>query len=235
MDQFLVMKNITKVYDNGIMANNNVNFSAKKGEIHAICGENGAGKSTLMKLLFGIEQPNEGQIIIKGQPVNLTSPMKAIELGIGMVHQHFMLVPSLTVAENVVLGIEPRKGLRFDMAAAVKMTREVSEKYSLAVDPLAKVEDISVGLKQKVEIIKALVKGAEILILDEPTAVLTPQETKELFEQLRALREAGHTIIFISHKLHEVKALCDRVTIIRRGAPSVFTMLPMCRSRIFPV
>lgn len=217
MDQFLVMKNITKVYDNGIMANNNVNFSAKKGEIHAICGENGAGKSTLMKLLFGIEQPNEGQIIIKGQPVNLTSPMKAIELGIGMVHQHFMLVPSLTVAENVVLGIEPRKGLRFDMAAAVKMTREVSEKYSLAVDPLAKVEDISVGLKQKVEIIKALVKGAEILILDEPTAVLTPQETKELFEQLRALREAGHTIIFISHKLHEVKALCDRVTIIRRG------------------
>lgn len=217
MDQFLVMENITKVYDNGIMANNNVNFSAKKGEIHAICGENGAGKSTLMKLLFGIEQPNEGRIIIKGQPVNLTSPIKAIELGIGMVHQHFMLVPSLTVAENVVLGIEPRKGLRFDMATAVKMTQEISDKYNLAVDPLAKVMDISVGLKQKVEIIKALVKGAEILILDEPTAVLTPQETKELFGQLRELRKAGHTIIFISHKLNEVTSLCDRVTIIRKG------------------
>lgn len=217
MEKYLVMENITKVYDNGIMANNNVCFSCTKGEIHAICGENGAGKSTLMKLLFGIEQPNEGRIYIKDQEVSLTSPTKAIEMGIGMVHQHFMLVPSLTVAENVVLGIEPRKGLKFDKKKAIEITKEVSEKYNLIIDPLAKVEDISVGLKQKVEIIKALVKGAEILILDEPTAVLTPQETKELFEQLLALRTAGHTIIFISHKLDEVKSLCDRVTVIRHG------------------
>lgn len=217
MEKYLVMENITKVYDNGIMANNNVCFSCTKGEIHAICGENGAGKTTLMKLLFGIEQPNQGKIYIKDQEVSLTSPTKAIELGIGMVHQHFMLVPSLTVAENVVLGIEPRKGLKFDKNKAMQITKEVSEKYDLTIDPLAKVEDISVGLKQKVEIIKALVKGAEILILDEPTAVLTPQETKELFEQLRALRAAGHTIIFISHKLDEVKSLCDRVTVIRHG------------------
>lgn len=217
MDKYLVMDHITKVYNNGIMANNKVCFSATKGEIHAICGENGAGKSTLMKILFGIEQPNEGKLFIKDKEVNLTSPLKAIEMGIGMVHQHFMLVPSLTVAENVVLGIEPRKGLKFDKKKAVEITKEVSEKYNLPINPLAKVEDISVGLKQKVEIIKALVKGAEILILDEPTAVLTPQETKELFEQLRNLRDEGHTIIFISHKLDEVKSLCDRVTIIRHG------------------
>ena len=217
MENFLVMKDITKVYDNGIMANDKICFSARKGEIHAICGENGAGKTTLMKLLFGVEQPNEGTITVKGHEVVLTSPMKAIELGIGMVHQHFMLVPSLSVAENAMLGIEPRKGLLFDKAKAAQRTKEVSEKYNLIIDPLAKVEDLSVGLKQKVEIIKALVKGAEILILDEPTAVLTPQETKELFEQLKALKDAGHTIIFISHKLNEVKSLCDRVTIIRHG------------------
>lgn len=217
MKDFLVMENITKVYDNGVMANDNVCFSAEKGEIHAICGENGAGKSTLMKLLFGVEQPNQGRIIIRGQEVKLTSPLKAIEMGIGMVYQHFVLVPSLTIAENVMLGIEPKKGIRFDRDKAVELTREICEKYNFDIDPLAKIEDISVGVKQKVEIIKALIRGAEILILDEPTAVLTPQETKELFEQLKILREAGHTIIFISHKLNEVKFLCDRVTIIRHG------------------
>ena len=217
MKDFLVMENITKVYDNGVMANDNVCFSAEKGEIHAICGENGAGKSTLMKLLFGVEQPNQGRIIIRGEEVKLTSPLKAIEMGIGMVYQHFVLVPSLTIAENVMLGIEPKKGIRFDKDKAVEQTRAICEKYNFDIDPLAKIEDISVGVKQKVEIIKALIRGAEILILDEPTAVLTPQETKELFEQLKLLREAGHTIIFISHKLNEVKYLCDRVTIIRHG------------------
>ena len=217
MKDFLVMENITKVYDNGVMANDNVCFSAEKGEIHAICGENGAGKSTLMKLLFGVEQPNQGRIIIRGEEVKLTSPLKAIEMGIGMVYQHFVLVPSLTIAENVMLGIEPKKGIRFDKDKAVELTRAICEKYNFDIDPLAKIEDISVGVKQKVEIIKALIRGAEILILDEPTAVLTPQETKELFEQLKLLREAGHTIIFISHKLNEVKYLCDRVTIIRHG------------------
>lgn len=199
------------------MANDNVCFSAKKGEIHAICGENGAGKSTLMKLLFGVEQPNQGRIIIRGQEVKLTSPMKAIEMGIGMVYQHFMLVSSLTVAENVMLGIEPKRGIRFDRDKAVARTRAICEKYKFEIDPLEKIEDLSVGVKQKVEIIKALIRGAEILILDEPTAVLTPQETKELFEQLKLLKQAGHTIIFISHKLNEVKYLCDRITIIRHG------------------
>ena len=217
MDNFLVMKDITKVYDNGCMANDHVNFSARQGEIHAICGENGAGKSTLMKMLFGIEQPDEGTITIKGKTVSLSSPTRAIEEGIGMVHQHFMLVPSLTVAENVVLGIEPTSGLRFDMNKAIEMTEEVCKKYNFNINPRARVMDISVGMKQKVEIVKALVKGCEILILDEPTAVLTPQETAELFQQLRALRESGTTIIFISHKLNEVKELCDRVTVIRKG------------------
>lgn len=156
------------------MANDNVCFSAKKGEIHAICGENGAGKSTLMKLLFGVEQPNQGRIIIRGQEVKFTSPMKAIEMGIGMVYQHFMLVSSLTVAENVMLGIEPKRGIRFDRDKAVARTRAICEKYKFEIDPLEKIEDLSVGVKQEVGIIKALIRGAEILILDEPTAVLTP-------------------------------------------------------------
>lgn len=217
MENYLVMKDITKVYDNGVIANDKVNFSARKGEIHAICGENGAGKTTLMKMLFGIEKPDEGQIIIKGNEVNLTSPTKAIEAGIGMVHQHFMLVPSLTVAENVILGIEPTKGLKFDMEKAIEMTQDCCKKYGFDINPRARVQDLTVGVKQKVEIVKALVKGCEILILDEPTAVLTPQETTELFVQLKHLRESGHTIIFISHKLNEVKELCDRVTVIRKG------------------
>ena len=217
MDNYLVMKDITKIYDNGVIANDNVNFSARKGEIHAICGENGAGKTTLMKMLFGIEQPDHGEIIIKDKPVKITSPSKAIDVGIGMVHQHFMQVPSLTVAENVILGIEPTSGLKFDTAKAIEMTEECCKKYGFQINPRARVMDLSVGLKQKVEIVKALVKGCEILILDEPTAVLTPQETIELFEQLRFLRDNGCTIIFISHKLKEVKDLCDRVTVIRKG------------------
>jgi simple sugar transport system ATP-binding protein len=216
-DAILKMEKITKVYPNGIVANDGVDFSIRKGEIHALVGENGAGKSTLMKIIFGLEHPEEGTIYLRGKPIELTSPHVAIAGGIGMVHQHFMLVPSLTVAENMVMGIEPRKGLFVDMAKAVKVTEELAEKYNLHVDPRAKVQDLPVGIKQKVEILKALLRGAEILILDEPTAVLTPQETKELFEELHLLKDSGTTIIFISHKLHEIKELCDRLTIMRNG------------------
>ena len=217
MSEILRVEHLMKVYGNGVMANKDINFSAKKGEIHAICGENGAGKSTLMKMLYGIEQPSEGSIYVKGEKVNLTSSAKAIEHSIGMVHQHFMLVPSLTVAENVVLGVEPKRGIRFDAKKAIQMTEEIAQKYNLPVPAQEKVENISVGLKQRVEIIKALLKGAEILILDEPTTVLTPQETEELFVELKHLRDQGHTILFISHKLYEVKKLCDRVTVMRAG------------------
>ncbi|MBQ3077807.1 MAG: ABC transporter ATP-binding protein [Clostridia bacterium] len=217
LSEILRVEQVTKVYGNGILANDKVEMSLNKGEIHAICGENGAGKSTLMKMLFGLEQPDEGTIYVKGKPERIASPSAAIALGIGMVHQHFMLVDELTVAENVVLGYEPKKGLTLDMAGAVAMTAEVGKKYNLEVDPTALVGDISVGLKQRVEIVKALLRGAEILILDEPTAVLTPQETRELFVELKNLRDAGHTILFISHKLGEVKELCDRITIMRAG------------------
>ncbi len=217
MSEILRTENLVKIYSNGVMANKDISFSANKGEIHAICGENGAGKSTLMKMLYGIEQPSEGSIYVNGKKVMLTSSLKAIENNIGMVHQHFMLVPSLTVAENVVLGIEPVKGIGFDSKKAVEMTEEVARKYNLSVPANEKVENISVGLKQRVEIIKALLKGAEILILDEPTTVLTPQETEELFTELKKLRDFGHTILFISHKLFEVTELCDRVSIMRNG------------------
>lgn len=218
MEEILSMKGITKVYPNGIVANKDVDFSVRKGEIHAIMGENGAGKSTLMKILFGMEQPEEGEIFYKGEKVTLSSPSAAINYGIGMVHQHFMLVPSLTVAENMVLGIEPKKNNAFfDFEKAVKMTEDVSQKYNLAINPKAVVENLAVGKKQKLEILKALLRGAEILILDEPTAVLTPQETKELFEELNNLKNQGFTIIFISHKLKEIKQITDRLTILRNG------------------
>jgi general nucleoside transport system ATP-binding protein len=216
-EYILVMDGITKIYGNGFIANKNIDLRVKKGEIHALIGENGAGKSTLMKVLFGQEQAEEGRIIFKGEQVHITNPLKALELGIGMVHQHFMLVPSLTVAENMVLGIEPKKRGFFDFNQAVKLTQEISLKYKLPIDPLAKIADLPVGFKQRVEILKILLRGVDILILDEPTAVLTPQETEELFVQLRELRKNGYTIIFISHKLNEVKALCDRVTILRDG------------------
>ncbi len=216
-DEILRMEGITKIYPNGVVANKDVNFSVRAGEIHALMGENGAGKSTLMKMLFGLETPEEGQIFLKGNSIKIDSPTMAIKNGIGMVHQHFMLVPSLTVAENMVLGMEPkRKGL-IDFEKALSITQEISKKYNLIVDPKAKVADLPVGIKQKVEILKALLRGAEILILDEPTAVLTPQETKELFAELITLKEKGHTIIFISHKLKEIKEICDRITILRSG------------------
>ena len=199
--EVLRMEGITKIYGNGFVANKNVTFWLNKGEILALVGENGAGKTTLMKVLFGLENPQSGQVFMDGEPVKILNPLDAISKGIGMVHQHFMLLPSLTVAENVVLGIEPMKNGFFDFKKAVEMTREVAEKYKFDIDPLMKVADLSVGQMQKVEIMKVLIKGAKIIIMDEPTAVLTPQETEELFEQLILLRENGHSIIFISHKL----------------------------------
>lgn len=211
------MEGITKIYPNGFMANESVTLSINESEIHALIGENGAGKTTLMKILFGLENCQEGKIYISGEEVHIESPLDAIAKGVGMVHQHFMQVPNLTVAENVVLGMEPGPGLIFDRKQAVKMTQEVIDKYKLDVDPNALIRDLSVGQKQKVELLKSLARGVKVLILDEPTAVLTPQETRELFVQLKHLREVGYGIIFISHKLDEVMELCDRVTVLRHG------------------
>ncbi|WP_435083018.1 ABC transporter ATP-binding protein [Ohessyouella blattaphilus] len=216
-DTILKMEKITKTYGNGVIANKDVTLEVEKGEIHALMGENGAGKSTLMKILFGIEEKDSGSITFNGKSIDGLKPAEIIEAGIGMVHQHFMLVESLRVYENVILGMEPKKGIATDKKAAIKLVEELSEKYNLKVDPLTKVADLSVGLKQKVEIIKVLARNAQLLILDEPTAVLTPQETEELFEQLLLLQKGGHTIIFISHKIKEVKKICKRLTVLRRG------------------
>jgi simple sugar transport system ATP-binding protein len=213
----LKMENITKIYPNGFVANKGITFSVQQGEIHALVGENGAGKTTLMKVLFGMEQPQEGAIYVNEKKVKISSPLEAISLGVGMVHQHFMLLPSMTVAQNVTLGMEPRKNGLVDTQKAVQMTQEMSDKYRFGLDASARVGDLSVGLMQKVEILKALIRGAKVLILDEPTAVLTPQETRELFEQLKLLRKEGHSVIFISHKLEEVMELCDNVTVLRHG------------------
>lgn len=213
----LSMQQITMVYPNGFIANKDVSLSVREGEIHALVGENGAGKSTLMKVLFGAEKPESGRITLRGKDIQIENPTVAIQHGIGMVYQHFMLVPSLTVAENLVIGMEPKRYGLFDMEGASALAHEASVKYNFPIDPLAKICDLSVGQKQKVEILKALVRGAKILILDEPTAVLTPQETKELFAQLKHLRSEGYTVIFISHKLGEVMDLCDRVTVMRAG------------------
>lgn len=218
--ELLRMEGITKIYPNGFMANKNITFSVMENEIHALIGENGAGKTTLMKILFGIEECTEGKIYINGEETHISNPLDAIAKGVGMVHQHFMLVPNLTVAENIVLGMEPGPGPVFDKKKAIAMTREVMEKYQLEVDPTMLVRDISVGQKQKVELLKALIRGVKVLILDEPTAVLTPQETRELFVQLKNLKSQGYGIIFISHKLNEVMELCDRCTVLRHGRVS---------------
>ena len=199
--EVLRMEGITKIYPNGFIANEDITFAVEENEIHALVGENGAGKTTLMKILFGMEIPQRGSIYISGNKEKIENPLDAIAKGVGMVHQHFMLVPSLTVAENVTLGVEPVKGGFLDYEKAVAETQAISEKYNFHVDARAKVRDLSVGQMQKVEILKALIKGAKILILDEPTAVLTPQETVELFEELFKLRDSGVSIIFISHKL----------------------------------
>lgn len=216
LEYVLEMKHISKSFP-GIKANDDINFQLKKGEIHALVGENGAGKSTLMNILFGLYQPDEGEIWIKGEKRIINNPNIAIDLGIGMVHQHFMLVPPLTVAENVILGIEPKKGLSLDIKQAIKNVKDISEQYGLSIDPQAKINQLSVGMQQRVEIIKTLYRGADILILDEPTAVLTPQEIKELFKIMEQLIKQGKTIIFITHKLKEVMEISNRVTVLRRG------------------
>ncbi|PXV69361.1 ABC transporter ATP-binding protein [Halanaerobium congolense] len=212
----LDMQNITKIFP-GVKANDNVNLSIKKGEIHALVGENGAGKTTLMNVLYGLYEADGGQIFYEGNKINLNGPQDAIKLGIGMVHQHFMLVDPLTVTENIVLGNEPRSGLMLDQKTAKKEVQDISNKYGLFVDADAKIQDISVGMQQRVEIIKTLYRGAELLIFDEPTAVLTPQEIDELFDIFRSLKDQGKTIIFITHKLKEVKTISDRITVLRNG------------------
>ena len=212
------MKNIRKEFFGGkIVANDDITLNIKKGEIHAIVGENGAGKSTLMKILNGLYSITSGEIFYKGQKTDITSPTVAANLGIGMVYQHFMLIDTLTVAENMVLGFEPRKGMKFDIEKARAEVRLVSEKYGLNIDPDAKISDLSVGIHQRIEILKILFKGAELLIFDEPSAVLTPQEVKELYAIMRNLIKEGKTIIFITHKLQEVLDVSNNITVIRRG------------------
>jgi general nucleoside transport system ATP-binding protein len=213
----LEMRHITKRFP-GIVANDDVSLDLYEGEVHALLGENGAGKSTLMNILYGLYHPDEGEIEIMGKPVRLGTPSAAIDAGVGMVHQHFMLIPVMTVAENIVLAIEPKHaGVLLDIGEANERVREISERFGLAVDPRAKVQDITVGQQQRVEILKALYRNADILVLDEPTAVLTPQEARELFEIIRSLTAQGKSIIFISHKLNEVTEVADRITVLRRG------------------
>jgi len=218
-DYILEMKNIRKEFLGGkIVANDDITLKIKKGEIHAIVGENGAGKSTLMKILNGLYSPTSGEIYYKGKKTDITSPSVAANLGIGMVYQHFMLVEPLTVAENMVLGFEPVKnGVLFDLNTARKQVMEVSQKYNLNINPNTKVSELSVGIQQRIEILKILFKGAELLIFDEPSAVLTPQEVIELYAIMRNLVKEGKTIIFITHKLHEVLELSDNITVIRKG------------------
>lgn len=217
MAPLVEMKAITKIYPNGVVANDGVDFSVEAGTVHALVGENGAGKTTLMKILYGLEQPTEGEIFLRGQRVQIRNPLMAIRLGIGMVHQNFMLVPGFTVAENLVLGQEPQNQGFVDRQKAVEVTAAYSKQYGLPVDPTAPIDAVSVGMRQRVEILKALYRGAELLILDEPTAVLTPQETQELFKAIRTLVAQGKTVIFITHKLREVKAISDVVTVLRNG------------------
>ena len=211
------MKNIVKVYPNGVVANDGVSLSIERGEIHSLVGENGAGKTTLMKILYGMERPTGGEILIDGKPVHFHSSSDAIAAGIGMVHQNFMLVPSFTVAENIVLGQEPLQKGFLDKKEMNRVTEELSKQYGLRVEADAIVDVINVGMRQRVEILKTLYRGAQILILDEPTAVLTPQETQELFQAVRVLVKQGKTVIFITHKLREVQEISDCVTVMRSG------------------
>ena len=218
MEELLRMEHISKRFGD-FYANHDVNLSVAKGEVHTLLGENGAGKSTLMNILIGLYQPTEGSIFLNGRQVRIESPSQAVKLGIGMVHQHFMLVPSFTVAQNIVMSREPRRlGVLFDNKAAEAAAQKLVEEYGLVVDPAAVVREIGVGLQQRVEILKTLYRGADILILDEPTAVLTPQETDELFAVIRrVVRELGMTVIIITHKLYEVMAISDRVGVMRKG------------------
>jgi general nucleoside transport system ATP-binding protein len=216
MTPVLEVRNITKRFP-GVLANDRISFTLEAGEIHTFLGENGAGKSTLMNILYGLYDPDEGEIFINGKQVSIRGPNDAIRQGLGMVHQHFMLVPTLTVAENVMLGTEITNGLLLDERTANSRIRDLSRQYGLDVPPDALIMDLPVGVQQRVEIVKALYRGADMLILDEPTAVLTPQEADELFEVVRSLVAQGKSIIFISHKLKEVLAIADRITVLRRG------------------
>jgi ABC-type uncharacterized transport system ATPase subunit len=224
MTPVLEVRNITKRFP-GVLANDKISFTLEAGEIHAFLGKNGAGKSTLMNIMYGLYAPDEGQVLINGQEVNIRGPNDAIRLGLGMVHQHFMLVPTLTVAENVMLGTEITNGLLIDTRSANARIRELSHQYGLDIPPDAIIHDLPVGVQQRVEIVKALYRGADMLILDEPTAVLTPQEADDLFVVVESLRSQGKSIIFISHKLREVLAIADRITVLRRGRV-VGTALP---------
>ncbi len=217
MTPVLELKGITKRFP-GVLANDHIDLTLEQGEIHALLGENGAGKTTLMNILYGLYEQDEGEIIVKGKPITVRSPVDAIREGIGMVHQHFMLVPVFTVTENVMLGEEDtRVAGVLDRRAAADKVRQISERYNLQVDPDAYIEDLPVGVQQRVEIIKLLYREADILILDEPSAVLTPQEVEELFKIMRSLVDQGKSIIFITHKLKEVLEIADRITVIRRG------------------
>ncbi|MDQ0091047.1 simple sugar transport system ATP-binding protein [Paenibacillus anaericanus] len=215
-DIALELKGITKRFP-GIVANDSISFQLKRGEIHALLGENGAGKSTLMNIVFGLYQPEEGEIHVNGEKALIDSPNKAIELGIGMVHQHFKLVEPFTVTENIILGTEPKRGMQTDIKGASKKVKQLSEQYGFDIDPMATIDSISVGMQQRVEIIKTLYRGADILIFDEPTAVLTPQEIIELLEIMKRLVAEGKSIILITHKLKEIMEIADTCTIIRRG------------------
>jgi ABC-type uncharacterized transport system ATPase subunit len=213
----LELRGITKQFP-GVLANDRIDFDLRRGELHALLGENGAGKSTLMNILYGLYRPDEGEILINGKQVSFRSPHEAIPAGIGMVHQHFMLIPVMTVAENIVLAVEPtHAGVLLDYRAAAERVRQVSRTFGLELDPNAQIQDLTVGQQQRVEILKALYRNADILILDEPTAVLTPQEASELFEIIRTLKREGTSIIFITHKLNEVLEIADRITVLRRG------------------
>jgi simple sugar transport system ATP-binding protein len=217
MEPILELKGITKSFP-GVLANDNINLTLNKGEIHALLGENGAGKSTLMNVLYGLYSPDKGEIFVNGQKIEVSSPRDAIAQGIGMVHQHFMLIPVFTVTDNVMLGDETiRSGVFLDRKTPSDRIREISDEYSLEVDPNSYIRDLPVGVQQRVEIIKLLYREADILILDEPTAVLTPQEVDELFTIMRSLVESGKSIIFITHKLREVLTFADRITVIRGG------------------
>lgn len=217
MPIILEARNISKVYGNGVYANRNISFTLMEGEIHALVGENGAGKSTLMKILFGMEKPSKGEILIRGGAVAFSSPQDAMKYGVGMVHQHFKLVDSLSITENVIMGYEPVKKGLIDRKTAEEKVIEIAKIFDIKESLDTPVNKLPVGTKQKVEIIKALYRGAKILILDEPTAVLTPQETVELFEKLLQLKTEGLTVVFISHKLREVKQITDRISVIRQG------------------
>lgn len=216
MDYVVEMLGIRKEFP-GIVANDNVTLQLQRGEVHALLGENGAGKSTLMSMLFGMYQPDRGTIKINGSEVKISNPNVANDLGIGMVHQHFKLVHNFTTTENIILGIEPKKGVSIDLKSAANRVEALSKQYGLNVDPYAKIEDISVGMQQRVEILKMLYRNADILIFDEPTAVLTPQEINDLINIMRNLVKQGKSIILITHKLKEIKAIANRCTIIRRG------------------